>query len=95
MDFWFSVAPLGLGLLALWAYVVFRSSASRSKGTRQSRPGPARLLASPWEARVLAQMRGDRARFRRTLEAKRVKYPRATRDQLLEIIYEEYLRDHR
>ncbi|WP_255673316.1 MULTISPECIES: hypothetical protein [unclassified Deinococcus] len=41
------------------------------------------------------QMRGDRARFERTLAAKRVRHPRASREELLEIIYDEYVRDNR
>ncbi|MFT2720380.1 hypothetical protein ACMT4L_10295 [Deinococcus sp. A31D244] len=44
---------------------------------------------------MLNQMRGDQARFERTLTAKRVKHPRASREELLEIIYEEYVQDNR
>ena len=91
---------LGIGLLAIWLYMLSGSRPSRPARSGQQPPapprsGPARLKAGPWEGRVLNQMRGDRARFERTLAAKRVKHPRASREELLEVIYEEYVRDNR
>ncbi|WP_088250341.1 hypothetical protein [Deinococcus indicus] len=90
MESWTPFILLGLGLLALWLYM-----RSGSLTRRPARSGPARLTAGQWEGRVLNQMRGDRARFERTLAAKRVKHPRASREELLEIIHEEYVRDNR
>ena len=46
-----------------------------------------------WETRVLAQMMGDRARLERTVQSRRAKYPAASRAELLEVIYYEYVRD--
>ena len=100
MESWTPFILLGLGLLALWLYMLSGSLSRRPARSGQRRPppsrsGPARLTAGQWEGRVLNQMRGDRARFERTLAAKRVKHPRASREELLEIIYEEYVRDNR
>ncbi|WP_189066231.1 hypothetical protein [Deinococcus seoulensis] len=112
MELWMSLTLLGIGLLALWLYMLSGSKPSRPTRPRpaqprsaqprpaqarpaQARPGPARLQASQWERKVLTQMRGDQARFERTLAAKRNKHPRASREELLEIIYEEYIRDNR
>lgn len=91
---------LGIGLLAIWLYMLSGSRSSRPARPEQrpptpARSGPARLKAGQWEGRVLNQMRGDRARFERTLAAKRVRHPRASREELLEIIYDEYVRDNR
>lgn len=58
------------------------------------RAGAPRLVPTRWESKVMRQMRGDRARLQQTLDAKRVKYPRASRGQLLKMIHDEYVHDH-
>ncbi|GAA0505324.1 hypothetical protein GCM10008937_11510 [Deinococcus depolymerans] len=107
MELWMSLTLLSIGLLALWLYMLSGSKPSSPTRPRPAQPrstqprsapsrsGSARLHASQWERKVLAQMRGDQARFERTLAAKRNKHPRASREELLEIIYEEYIRDNR
>ncbi|MFC4637007.1 hypothetical protein [Deinococcus hohokamensis] len=95
MEAVFLVVLVGMGLLALLLYM-----SSPSAPTPKARRGPASraphaLTGSAWEKRVMLQMRGDQARFQRTLAAKQAKYPKASRDELLEIIHYEYVRDHR
>lgn len=48
-----------------------------------------------WERQVLGLMRGDDARFERTVQAKRVKFPHLSREELMEVIHAEYVRDQR
>ena len=91
MDTWLIVTIIVIACLSIGLYLRARTI---TPGMNQ-RAGPTRLLPTPWEKKVMTQMRGDRARFQRTLDAKRVKHPRASREQLLEMIHDEYVRDNR
>ena len=91
MDTWLIITIIAIALLSIGLYLRARSV---TPGATRS-TGPARLLPTQWEKKVMTQMRGDQARFQRTLDAKRVKHPRASREQLLEMIHDEYVRDNR
>ena len=78
-----------IGVLA----VLFFLKPRPARGT-SPRAQPALLSGErEWETRVLAQMMGDRARLERTVQSRRAKYPAASRAELLEVIYYEYVRD--
>ncbi|MPY67101.1 hypothetical protein F8S09_10420 [Deinococcus sp. SDU3-2] len=73
--------------------------------TRRSGPGhsggfrpPARRMMKTdeevWLRRLLTLTRGNRGAIERAVTAKRRKFPRATRAELLEMIHDEYRRDH-
>ena len=65
---------------------------------KQREPVPAKTKQSAerqWERKALAQLRGDHAALERLLNAKAKKVPRASREYLLQLIYEDHVRDQR
>lgn len=48
-----------------------------------------------WERKVLSQLRGDRAAMERLVAGQAKRFPRAGRAELLERVYDDYVRDQR
>lgn len=46
-----------------------------------------------WEQRLMSMTLGNRGAIERGVTAKRRQHPRASRAELLEMVYEDYLRD--
>ncbi|KEF34052.1 hypothetical protein RDMS_09330 [Deinococcus sp. RL] len=64
---------------------------------RRFRPPPRRMVKTGedvWLRRLMTVTRGDRGAIERAVTAKRRKFPRAPRAELLEMVYDEYRRDH-
>ncbi|MFC4426193.1 hypothetical protein [Deinococcus navajonensis] len=84
---------VGLLVVALLFYFFKRPTAAVSK--KQKRDASQALspgvppMPTFLEQKVLTQMRGDRARLDSALRAAQQKYPRASRGDLLNIVYEE------
>ena len=51
--------------------------------------------AAMWERKVLSQLRGDRAAMERLVAGQAKRFPRAGRAELLERVYDDYVRDQR
>lgn len=66
--------------------------ATRPGGTSKS-SSAGRGAEVHWERKILSQTLGNRGAMERAVTAKRRKYPRASRAELLEMIHEEYVRD--
>ncbi|MDL2343305.1 hypothetical protein QOL99_03975 [Deinococcus sp. MIMF12] len=61
------------------------------------RPPPRRTMKTDeevWLRRLMTLTRGNRGAVERAVTAKRRTFPRATRAELLEMIHDEYRRDH-
>lgn len=58
-------------------------------------PWPASRREQVWQRRLLLLTRGDAGAIERGVTARRRKFPRATRAELLEMLHDDYLRDRR
>ena len=82
---------IGVGVaLLVWLTLPYGREADHPVKRPARRSGPGRH-----ERQVLALMRGDEARFARTVQAKQAKFPHLSREELMEVIHVEYVRDQR
>lgn len=91
-----TVAAL-LTLLALCgAALLLLTRPAERRPSSSFRPPPRRMMKTEeevWLGKLMTLTLGNRGAIERGVTAKRRKFPRATRAELLEMVHDEYLRD--
>lgn len=94
-----SIAALVILLALFWTGILLLTR-PRGKAQRSSAPGfrppPRKMFKTEedvWLRKLMNITRGNRGAIERGVTAKRRKFPRATRAELLEMVYDEYVRE--
>lgn len=90
-----TVAAL-LTLLALCGAALLLLTRPAQRGPSTFRPPARRMMKTEeevWLRKLMTVTLGNRGAIERGVTAKRRKFPRATRAELLEMVHDEYLRD--
>ena len=80
-------------LVLLWAGVLFTTRGRAGAGGKRRKLGQS--AEAFWMERLLRLTRGNRDAIERGVSARRAKFPQASRAELLELLYHDYLRDRR
>lgn len=91
-----TVAALLIALALCGAALLLVTRPAKRRPSSTFRP-PARRVMKPeeevWFRRLMSLTLGNRGAIERGVTAKRRKFPRASRAELLEMVHDEYLRD--